>query len=532
MSDQDVVDVYGYPLDAAAAAAWQRSVGLARRGDLVAAVSTLRGLLVRQPEFVPAMVQLAHWLLALDHYREAWTVTRNAAAAGPSSHELVLEIVRLLRRFEDPVTIDDLLRGTDWGTCESASLLVRLVAELGPAGMYGQAWSCLSMAEGLEPTHPALGRMRATLQMVSGDLESATASLRRLLESNPRPDGQLRWMLSLQSPETAQAERDAQVLAERLQDRAAAGEDEAFLAFALHNTLHSLGRYDEAWTALTRGCAAKRALVPYHRDRQLAMFRMLQDMPRLQPSWAARHGEPAVVFVVGMHRSGTTLLERMLAGHSDIVDGGESYAFSAALRQATDHYCPTVLDHEVIRRISAQDLAGVGSQYAEYARWKSDGRGWLTEKLPSNFLNLGFILAAMPSARILHMRRDPLDTCFSNLRTYFSNAAAYSYGQAELAEYYRHYLALMEHWHVMWPGRILDVDYQALVEQPEQQIRRVAGFCGFDFQPSLLEVGRREGAVATASVADVRRGIRKDRGGQWRHYAAHLGPLIEGLRGA
>jgi hypothetical protein len=230
-----------------------------------------------------------------------------------------------------------------------------------------------------------------------------------------------------------------------------------------------------------------------------------------------------------MHRSGTTLLERVLAGHDGVADGGETYVFSACLRHAADHYCQGVGDAVLVDRLDAPGLTAAGARFRDYARWRAGGKAWLTEKLPSNFLNLGFILQALPEARVLHMRRDPIDTCFSNLRTFFGNAAAYSYEQRELAEYFLHYQALMRHWHAQAPGRILDIDYAEFVAAPEIQARRVMEFCGIEFQPEALALEHGGGQVATASLADVRGGIRRDRGGVWRHYEAHLQPLREAL---
>jgi hypothetical protein len=199
------------------------------------------------------------------------------------------------------------------------------------------------------------------------------------------------------------------------------------------------------------------------------------------------------------------------------------------MSKAVDHYCREVVDEVVIDRAGQVDWREVAAGVRAHARWRSLGRAWVTEKLPSNFLNLGFILKALPDARILHLVRDPVDTCFSNLRTYFAQAAGYSYRQEELAAYFRRYRRLMAHWHAIAPGRILDVDYNALVTDPEAQIRRVFDYCGLAFESRALDVGRMDGVVATASATQARTGIRKDRGAAWVPYSAHLGPLLEGL---
>jgi hypothetical protein len=153
----------------------------------------------------------------------------------------------------------------------------------------------------------------------------------------------------------------------------------------------------------------------------------------------------------------------------------------------------------------------------------------LTEKLPSNFLLAGIIAHALPEARILHMRRDPVDTCFSNLRTFFGNAAVHSYDPLDVADYYLRYRRLMSHWHRVLPGRILDIDYSGFVADPEDGTRRVLEFCGLEFEPAALDIGRSGGTVATASIGTVRAGILKDRGGAWRPYATQLEAMIRVL---
>jgi hypothetical protein len=154
----------------------------------------------------------------------------------------------------------------------------------------------------------------------------------------------------------------------------------------------------------------------------------------------------------------------------------------------------------------------------------------LTEKLPSNFLNLGFIARALPHARILHMVRDPLDTCFSNLRTMFSDVNTFSYDQRELAQWYGQYHRLMAHWHEVMPGRVLDVHYDRLVADPEGVMRGVLDFCGLPWNAAATTLEREGGgAVATASSPQMRGGIIKNRGAAWAPYEDKLAALIEGL---
>jgi hypothetical protein len=230
-----------------------------------------------------------------------------------------------------------------------------------------------------------------------------------------------------------------------------------------------------------------------------------------------------------MHRSGTTLLERILAGHPAVADGGESYAFTAQLAEATDHGIAGALDRVALERLAGVDFAKIGAGFLDASRWRARGRPFLTEKLPANLLSAGLIAKALPQAKLLRVVRDPMDTCFSNLRTFFAGAAAYSHDQRQLGGQFLRCDRLARQLHAAMPGRILDVAYEDLVADTEATARRVFDFCGLAFAPEAMDVGRAPGDVATASAASVRDGILRDRGGAWKPYERHLQPLREAL---
>lgn len=163
-------------------------------------------------------------------------------------------------------------------------------------------------------------------------------------------------------------------------------------------------------------------------------------------------------------------------------------------------------------------------------KWRLGSERYFTDKLPSNFLNAGFICEALPQAKILHMVRDPVETCFSNLRELFSDVNAYSYDQLELADFFLQYRRLMAHWHKVFPGRILDVSYAELTRDPETVLRRVMAFCGIEFEPSMLALQERERGVATASAVQVRDKIIAREQPKWAPYAEYLQPMIQALK--
>jgi hypothetical protein len=235
------------------------------------------------------------------------------------------------------------------------------------------------------------------------------------------------------------------------------------------------------------------------------------------------------VFITGMHRSGTTLLEQMLDGHHDVRGLGELYDFTSAMRQGTDHHCQGVIDPVIVERAAQADFPAIGKHYLDGLAWRLSGERFFIDKLPSNFLNIGFICQALPEAKVLHMVRDPMETCFSNLRELFSGANPYSYDLLELADYFREYKRLMAHWHARYPGRILDVDYAQLTADPETQLKRISAFCGFNFEPAMIDLQSRQRGIVTASAVQVRGRIRVESTPKWRAYAPYLQPLRDRL---
>ena len=467
-------------------------------------------------------------LLQRGQYRDAHAALLEAARPPIDSPELLLQVARGLKRFEEPELLGKLVEGSDWRKTQSLPLLAELAQHLGMSGLYELADDCLSQALEIAPHYADAHYLRGLFGMFSGHKKESTASIRRALEANPGM-ANAHWLLSMQ--ENEQSARSHVDEIRRVLPAAAPGsEARAYFDYSLHHSLHAMGRYEEAWQALERGHATMQRLAGYRPGEQHALVESLERviLPPYEPSPLPESGGgTGLIFIVGMFRSGTTLIERVLAGHPDVADGGETYQLSACLRQATDHETFDAVDGTVVSRAAMIDFDAVRQRMYAYAHWRAQGRRWLTEKLPSNFLNVGFILHAFPEARIVHMRRDPAETCFSNLRTIFRGAAPYACDQRALADYFLLYRRLMAHWNTVAPGRILEIDYADFVDDPTVQARRLLEYCDLEFLPSVLDLDRKGGASATASAAHVRNGILKDRHAQWVPYKRHLRPMLE-----
>jgi hypothetical protein len=260
-----------------------------------------------------------------------------------------------------------------------------------------------------------------------------------------------------------------------------------------------------------------------------ALFAHLGQLRPELPASPSTDAAAVPIFIVGMPRTGTTLLERILGNHSQVADAGELHDFVWQLRWMCNRGGGAYLDLDLARAAEGIEFAELGRRYLEKTRWRTRGKAFFTDKMPANFVNVGYILRALPQARILHMTRDPMDTCFSNLREHFAAAYAHSYDQVEMADYYRQYRQLMAHWRSLYPERILDVRYGELTVEPEVVSRKVMEFCGLPWEEGVADVDRRSGTVATASAVQVREPIHQRFAERWRTYEQHLRPMRERL---
>ena len=510
------------------AALMARAQGQAVAKDFGAAIEGYLQALALSPGDPDILLQLSYMESLAGHFRAAHGYALQASQYDAQRVEVVKELLARLRTFNEiPAMLACIERMLPMSRIPIPSLIA-IAAQLTYAGLPQQAIKFLDEARRADPDYPPTLLSRAHVLMFLGRFADAAEDASRAIARAPHV-AQGYWLLSQVRRQDAGESHLARIRAQlRAPQRSA--QDRALLAFALHKELDDLGRHDEASRALQEGCASKRSSLRYDAARNAALFeRLLHFEPRVSPA-RARSGTRAVpVFIVGMHRSGTTLIEQLLDGHSDVCGLGELYDFTSAMRYGTDHHCAGVIDAEIVERAPAVDFDMVGQRYLEGTAWRLAGEGHFTDKLPSNFLNAGFICESLPQAKILHMVRDPMETCFSNLRELFSDANPYSYDQLELADFHAHYRKLMVHWHARYPGRILDVDYAQLTREPEQVVRRVCDFIGIAFEPQMLGMQSRTRGVVTASAVQVRDRIHVRDVPKWRAYESYLAPLRERL---
>ncbi len=511
-------------------ALWQQGQRHTQHQQWRQAAAAYEAIVDHDRSFLPAWLELSMAKEKLDGYRDAYRAVVEASRIPDVPPMAAMVVARRLRRFEDLPRLQDYVERTGLAGRVPPEKLIDLASFFASAGAYEKTLGWIEHALKLRPDLAEAHNMHGLVLMFAGRSEASAEAFERALKIRPT-FAAVYSMLSRVAKITPE-HHHVDALRRLLAQPGLSTKDEGHLAYALHNELHELGDHEGAWDALARGCHARRIEQPYDHAGTMAMFDTLRRHFDATFSRGDAFDDPLTpIFIVGLHRSGTTLLERILSGHPDVADAGETYTFSAQLRLAADHVCNVIADETIAARARDLDYGAIGRGFLEAMRGRSRGRAFVTEKQNPNFILLGPIAKALPQARLLHMRRDPADTCFSNLRTLFTHEAAYSYDQIEMADYCKAYHDLMAHWREALPGRVFDIDYDAMVREPEAQARRIAAHCGFDFREDMLQVGRESGMVATASSHQVRKGIVTNRGGVWRAYERHLGPMMERLAG-
>ncbi|GAB6195944.1 sulfotransferase family protein [Lysobacter xanthus] len=511
---------------------WMAGEQALDRKNFKRAEALYRQALAVDPRHAPALIGVSTVMTEFGRHRDAHEATMAAFRFRPPFAPVLFGLAQRLRFFHEFEALVQTLGTSSFGREAPPDIIAKAAVILSSIGAHDAATALVDQGLAKRPTDAGCLHVRGNFYYFGGDPDRAEACYEASLRSDPLLFQNSMMLAGVRpaTPERNHVDR----FREQLRKARPGGNGEIYLGFALHKQLHELQRYEEAWDALERGCAAKRRQMPYDIAPDRAMVEAIETVcDAAFVGTGSAVDQPAVpIFIVGMHRSGTTLLERMLSGHSRVGDAGETASFHAEMELALDKSMPMGPDAAFVRRAAEADFDAVATGYARRARWMSRGRPYFTEKLPQNFFNVGLIARAMPQAKFLHLVRDPMDTCFSNLRQLFSGAAAYSYDLEQLAGFYLLYRRTMAHWRRVMPGRVLDIDYDALVADPESMARRVAAHCGLEFEPGMVDIARASGTVATPSAGTARQGFRKDRGQVWRRYEQHLEPLRIALQPA
>jgi tetratricopeptide (TPR) repeat protein len=508
------------------------ATGLFMDGDLDAAEPLVRAYLLKHGNHVEAMRLLAGIGIARKVFIDAELLLAAVLELAPryraARQEYAGVLVELHKYQEARRQLDQLLEDEP----ENRDLKTLYAYACVGLGDHEQAIALYRALLLGTPEDAGLHLSIAHAQKTLGQQQEAIESYRRAADC--RPDyGDAYWSLANLKTYRFTDEELARVLAAESAPTTATV-DRYHLCFALGKALEDRGEFAESFRYYEQGNALKRAeskysaeIIENNTQRQIEVC--TAEFFASRRGYGARNPDP--IFIVGLPRSGSTLLEQILASHSRVEGTQELADVEHIVRNLrgidpdpnNPRYPP------ILARMEPKDFLALGEQYLAATRIYRTDKPFLIDKMPNNFRHLGLIHLMLPNARIIDARREPMACCFSNLKQLFAGGQEFTYSIDDIARYYRTYLELMRHWDRVLPGQILRIHHEDVVDDLEGNVRRILDFCGLEFEPQCVEFHKTERSVRTASSEQVRQPIFREGLDQWKHFEPWLEPLKHAL---
>jgi len=499
--------------------------------DLAVAEHILRPHLKAKPTDVAAIRMMAELAARLGRYLDSENLLRRALelapAFGPARANLATVLYKQNRPAEAIAELDR-LQGLDGDAHQSLK-----AAALGRIGSYEEAIGIYEAVLARFPGQAKVWMSYGHVLKTVGRQGDSIAAYRRAIGAAPGL-GEAWW--SLANLKTVKlGDEDIAAMTGALGGPALSEEDRFHLHFALGKALEDRGAAEESFGHYAEGNRLRHAGLDY--DPEEISDHVRRSMALFTPEFfAAREGQgcpaPDPIFVLGMPRAGSTLIEQILASHPQVEGTMELPDIPALAKRLGGRKLKAEVSAypDCLAELRADELRALGEEYLEGTRiQRKTDRPYFIDKMPNNWAHAGLIRLILPNARIIDARRHPLACCFSNFKQHFARGQGFSYDLADLGAYYRDYAALMAHFDRVQPGRVHRVDHEALVDDPEGGIRRLLDTLGLPFDPACLAFHENERAVRTASSEQVRRPINREGIDTWRAYEPWLGPLKHAL---
>jgi tetratricopeptide (TPR) repeat protein len=509
-----------------------RAERLERDGQHDEAEAIYRRILKEDPNHVEACRLLAGIACAHEEYGEARVFLQQALKLAPDYLRAMVDLCNVYRQLEEYQESVALASRLVSLVPDNAEAYMVYASSVGVAGRHEEAIAAFEKALALNPAKAGALCGIAHHQKTVGRQQEAIASYRRSLAI--KPDYCESWW-SLANLKTFRFEpQEVEAMQKLLQSERLPDESRSQLHNALGLEFEARGEYDTAFGHFAECNRIRRKAEFYDpvdtedtHDRVISQFN-----PEYLQQAAGPALSPVPIFIVGLPRSGSTLIEQILASHS-MVDGTHELSDLSkvvrAIRQGGKGRRNRLRFPETVAGFGQQDWHRIGRQYLDRSA-KHRGRApYFIDKNPNNFVFAGLLKLAIPNARIINARRHPLDSCLGSFKQLFASGQPFSYDPVELAEYYLQYQRLMDHWHEVLPGFVLDVHYEEVVQDLEAQVRRILDFCGLPFEDSCLRFHQTRRAVKTASSEQVRKPIYSSSVHLWRRYEPHLAGMVEVL---
>jgi len=499
-------------------------------GDRKTAERIFRGILQEDASHVAALCGLAAVSLAADKAKDAERLLRHAlnqSAHNPLAWRGLGQALMALGRLEEAQTAARRLLKIEpenpqsWITLGGVS--TRLMRQ-------DEALEAYERAAQLQPEEVRLRMSIGHIHKTLGRRKDSEAAYKAALTMNPT-FAEAYWSLA-DLKNYAFSDAEIAAMQSLLADDKIGRSNTAQLHFALGKAHEQRQRYADAFAHYARGNALRRLDAPFdigNFERRTARIRAFFDAAFFADRAGSGDPDPAPIFIVGLPRSGSTLVEQILASHSRVEGTMELPNIISITHQFDDMVEGRDGYPETVGSAPIGLFSALGGRYLEETAPLRTGRERFTDKLPNNFSHVGLIHAMLPRAAIIDARRHPMDSCFSTFKQHFAEGQTFSYDLDDLGRYYRCYLSLMDHWDAVLPGKVLHLQYEDLVREPETHIRRLLAHCGLTFEPACLEFHRTQRSVRTASAEQVRQPIYTSGIGYWRHFERELEPLRRAL---
>ncbi len=498
-----------------------------RRGDLAAADRACRVLTAEQPAFAPGWLTASNVRLRRGDPAGALLLADRAVSLTPRNPRVLVQRAQCLLALNRPAEAEtaaseaERLAGSDAAVHDAVGTMHSI------QGRQERALLAYGRALALVPQHPGYLFNRATVRRFLGDLAGAETDYDRVLAIDPSEYEAYknRSDLRRQRPDANHVESLRAALVRGVPP----WNGEVQLRYALAKEYEDLGRYEEAWVELTRGARLRREHMRY--DVELDVHTVdwiIEAFPAVPAGKQTGFLGEEPIFIVGLPRSGTTLVERILSSHPAVGSAGERNDLAQLIvdgvRAATGR--ANTPRRELIGASAAIDHEALGRAYVESVRPAAAVHARFIDKMPLNYLYAGIIRRALPRARIIHVTRHPMAVCYAMYKALFKDGYPFSYDLGEIAQYYLGYRRLMAYWRAALPGFICEISYEALVAGQRAATSSLLEFCGLPWHEACVDFHRNPAATMTASAAQVREPIYTTSIAQWRNYAQGL----DGLR--
>jgi len=495
-----------------------------RRPDAAAAEAAR--LTEAHPARIEGWILLGRARQQLGRFAEALSAARRAASLDARSPAAGLLLAEALVQTGDAEAGIAALRGVEANAVRTPAVLQHVGRLYTHLGRHVESANAYARAAACEPDNPEYLYNLSTARIALGELGEAERLLDRVIALAPHDYDAYynRATLRRQTPASNHIAELERMVATPLRNPAGI----VPLAYALAKEYEDLGEGAKSFAALKRGADARRRMLSYRVEDDASAMALIAETfaAPLFADAPPGHDDPRPIFILGLPRSGTTLVDRILSAHSGVKSLGERSDLAVALVQQAGN----ASKDELIRKSATLDFAALGRAYCASAFAGEHGHTCLIDKTPVNFLYVGLIALALPNARIVHVRRSAMDVCYAMYKTLFRMAYPFSYDLSDLGRYFLAYRGLMEHWRRTLPGRLIEIDYEALVADQEAVSRRLVAACGLEWEDACLSFERNASPSLTASAAQARQPIYKSSVGLWKRYANELAPLAWILR--